>query len=218
MPEGIPAATVVPLRDGADGLEVLMLRRNSALAYGGMWVFPGGRVDPEDAGGTELEVARRAAAREAVEEAGILLDHESLVAFSHWTPPAQAPRRFLTWFFLAAVAEVHEVVIDGGEIHDHVWTTPAYMIERRDLGEVELAPPTWMTLRRLSRSASVELALAEAAGREPERFATRVKPNGNELLMMWDGDAGWESGDPTAGGPRNRLVTGPGPWRYEGSA
>lgn len=218
MSEGIPAATVVPLRDGAAGLEVLMLRRNSKLAYGGMWVFPGGRVDDEDAGGTELDVARRAAAREAVEEAGLTMEPESLVAFSHWTPPLQAPRRFLTWFFLAPVRSWEEVVIDGGEIHDHVWTTPGRMIERRDQGEVELAPPTWMTLRRLAPSASVELALAEAAARDPERFATRVKPQGNELLMMWDGDAGFESGDPTTDGPRHRLVTGPGPWRYEGSA
>ena len=45
----VPAATVILLRDGPDGLETLMLRRNSKLAFvGGMWVFPGGRVDPED--------------------------------------------------------------------------------------------------------------------------------------------------------------------------
>ena len=39
------AATVVLLRDGAGGLETLLLRRNSRIAFGGMWVFPGGRVD-----------------------------------------------------------------------------------------------------------------------------------------------------------------------------
>jgi len=43
----VAAATVVLLRDGDEGLETLMLRRNSKIAFGGMWVFPGGRVDAE---------------------------------------------------------------------------------------------------------------------------------------------------------------------------
>ena len=46
--ELIPAATVVLLRDGADGIETLMLRKNSKIAFAGMWVFPGGRIDVEE--------------------------------------------------------------------------------------------------------------------------------------------------------------------------
>ena len=38
----IPAATAIVVRDGDEGIEALMLRRNSKLAFaGGMWVFPG---------------------------------------------------------------------------------------------------------------------------------------------------------------------------------
>ncbi len=65
----IPAATVVLVRDD-DGLEVLMLHRVSQVAFGGMWVFPGGRVDPEDHHADDADdeaPARRAAARESVE-------------------------------------------------------------------------------------------------------------------------------------------------------
>ena len=41
LPPAIPAATVVLLRDAPGGLETLMLRRNSKLAFaGGAWVFP----------------------------------------------------------------------------------------------------------------------------------------------------------------------------------
>jgi 8-oxo-dGTP pyrophosphatase MutT (NUDIX family) len=41
----IPAGTVIVLRDGTAGLEVLMLRRAATLAFAaGNWVFPGGRV------------------------------------------------------------------------------------------------------------------------------------------------------------------------------
>jgi 8-oxo-dGTP pyrophosphatase MutT (NUDIX family) len=54
LPDGevsaaIPAATVVLLRDGAAGIEALLVRRNSKLEFaGGMWVFPGGRLDGDD--------------------------------------------------------------------------------------------------------------------------------------------------------------------------
>src|SRR5690348_4693324 len=44
-----PAATVVLVRDGERGLEVLLAKRSSTLEFhGGAWVFPGGRIDPED--------------------------------------------------------------------------------------------------------------------------------------------------------------------------
>ncbi|NIC41344.1 NUDIX domain-containing protein [Aquabacterium sp. A08] len=46
-----PAASVVLLRDGADGLEVLLLRRHqNSGVLGGWYVFPGGKLDPADHG------------------------------------------------------------------------------------------------------------------------------------------------------------------------
>ena len=44
----IPAATVVLLRDAETEPEVLLLHRTSKVHFGGMWVFPGGRIDPGD--------------------------------------------------------------------------------------------------------------------------------------------------------------------------
>lgn len=67
-----PAATVMLLRDTADGLEVFMLRRTNAAAFaGGMYVFPGGRVDATDGTGDDAFVV--AAIRECYEECGVLL-------------------------------------------------------------------------------------------------------------------------------------------------
>jgi 8-oxo-dGTP pyrophosphatase MutT (NUDIX family) len=46
----LPSATVVLLRDGAAGLEVFLLKRHGLSdVLGGAYVFPGGKVDPEDA-------------------------------------------------------------------------------------------------------------------------------------------------------------------------
>ena len=45
-----PAATVLTLREGKNGYEILMLRRNLNSDFvGGAYVFPGGGVDPADA-------------------------------------------------------------------------------------------------------------------------------------------------------------------------
>jgi len=90
-----PAATVMLVRDGDEGLEVFMLRRTLNAAFaGGMYVFPGGRVDDADHGadlepicdGLDdgpasdiLQISRGglaywvAAIRECFEEAGVLL-------------------------------------------------------------------------------------------------------------------------------------------------
>jgi 8-oxo-dGTP pyrophosphatase MutT (NUDIX family) len=62
-----PAATVVLLRDGVEGLEALLVQRSLAVKHmGGMWVFPGGRVDEADypADRDEFGAALNAAIRE----------------------------------------------------------------------------------------------------------------------------------------------------------
>lgn len=80
-----PAATVVILRDGPEGIETFMVVRHHAIDFAsGALVFPGGKVDAQDATsdwdelapGTALRPAREyfvAAARETFEEAGFLL-------------------------------------------------------------------------------------------------------------------------------------------------
>ena len=84
----VPAATVVLVRNGVDGLETLMLHKNSKLAFGGMWVFPGGRIDAEDrdGAGSAEHAARRAAVREAAEEADLAVVLDGLAWIAHWTP------------------------------------------------------------------------------------------------------------------------------------
>jgi 8-oxo-dGTP pyrophosphatase MutT (NUDIX family) len=212
----IPAATVVLVRDRPDGVESLMLHKNSKLAFGGMWVFPGGRVDPGDRvdGADDGDAARRAAVREAREEAGLEVDPESLVWFSHWLPPSIAPKRFATWFFFAP-APSGDVTIDGGEIHDSAWMRPADALARRDALEIELAPPTWMTLHHLAEFSTVADLLADARQRTPVFYETRVANGPDGLTAMWSGDAGYESGDPATPGVRHRLRIDAGPWQLE---
>jgi len=178
-----------------------------------MWVFPGGRLDPEDGEGEAG--ARRAAVRETVEEAGLVIDPDVLVPFAHWTPPPIAPKRFATWFFLAP-APAGVVAVDGEEIHDHIWVAPVDAMRRRDEGEIDLAPPTFVTLHKLSRSRDVAAALADAAAGPVEYFTTRIaKAATGEPVAVWHGDVAYEGGELEVVGARHRLVMIPERWSYE---
>ena len=87
----IPAATVLLLKDTSDTFEVFMLKRAAASNFGNAWVFPGGKVDPEDINtkfSDKLNLDERitssedigyffAAIRECFEESGVLLAKRS---------------------------------------------------------------------------------------------------------------------------------------------
>ena len=218
-PEAIPAATVIVVRDGPAGLETLMLRRDSSLEFaGGWWVFPGGRIDPGDypaGGATDPATAARAAAvREAREEAGLEIPESDLVAFSHWMPPASLPKRFSTWFYLAPAPD-GAVVIDDGEIRAHAWMAPADVLAGVDTGEIQIAPPTWISLDRIGRHRDVDAALADAGSGAVEHFVTQMTEVDGEMVALWHGDAGYDDADPHRPGPRHRLWMTSGRWRYE---
>jgi 8-oxo-dGTP pyrophosphatase MutT (NUDIX family) len=225
LPPAIPAATVVLLRDGADGVETLMLRRDSKLAFaGGAWVFPGGRIDPDDYPGGDVSddadavqiAARNAAAREAMEEAALVVDPDSLVWFAHWTPGAIAARRFATWFFVGPAPE-GQVVVDDGEIRDHQWIRPADALARRERGDIELIPPTWVTLHTLADAETTAAVCEAARGRDPQIYVTHIANVDGGIASIWEGDAAYDDLDTDKPGPRNRLLMLDTGWRLETS-
>src|ERR671936_1665528 len=82
--EAREAASLILLRDSADGAEVLLVQRNPEQRFmGGAWVFPGGAVhQDEDADHAATAV------RELEEEAGIRLPEDAeIVPFSRWITP-----------------------------------------------------------------------------------------------------------------------------------
>ena len=228
----VAAATVVLLRDhDAEGAppEILMLRRDSRLSFApDRWVFPGGKLDDADFPGgvrTDDPIAlaaaeARAAVREAEEEAGLVIDEASMIRWSHWTPPPQEKRRFSTAFFVAAAPE-GDVVIDDGEIRAHQWVNAVDALALRDSGEIELLPPTFLTLLQLSEFASVA-ELLEAAPHHPvEHYVTRIIRDGDDVVALFFGDAHYglsrdevEANTLTEDSPRHRMSIDNGPWRY----
>lgn len=211
----------MPLRDGPTGLEVLLVQRAAAIDYGGMWAFPGGRVEHDDAHpddpDDEIERARRTAVREAAEEVGLTFRAEDLVPFSHWTGGARTTRRarlYAAWYFLAP-APADTVVCDGYEIVDHRWIGPADAVACRDRGEIAVVAPTWVTLHTLAAADSVAGAMTLAARRGPVVYLSRLTVVGDRRIVLWDGDAGYATGDPALPGPRHRLTMDETRWAFE---
>jgi 8-oxo-dGTP pyrophosphatase MutT (NUDIX family) len=210
-PEAVPvrpAATVIPLRDSPAGLEVLVLRRDSGLAFhGGSWVFPGGRVDDDEierSAGDDLAAARLAAAREAQEEAGLEVDPWQLITLSHWTTPFGRNRRFATWFFVVA-APGTDVVIDDGEIREFEWHTVSQAIEGCDTGRIALAGPAYVSLLRLQPFGTVAEALTAVDASPDQVFLPRLVRDGELVLSVYQEDPAYETGDLGLAGPQHRM-------------
>ncbi len=171
-----PASTIVVLRDAPESpFEILLVRRNDKVAFmAGAYVFPGGRVDDEDlvrAQTLRVEPSgasrfadltsdqergyRVAAVRELEEEAAVRLTIDDLVPMAHWVTPESETRRYDTRFYVARMPDGQEARHDEGEMTELAWLPAEEAIERCRQGAMMLPPPTWTTLKRLGRFASI---------------------------------------------------------------
>ncbi|MGH2915047.1 MAG: NUDIX hydrolase [Solirubrobacteraceae bacterium] len=193
-PETVPrlAATVILLRGGDAGLEVLLTQRNPRARFmGGAWVFPGGALSPGDGSGEPG--LRAAAVRELREEAGVTLDDPStLVLFSRWITPAVVKIRYDTWFFLATAPPGAEPRIDGSEVVDARWLTPDAALAASRAGEILLVFPTIKHLQQLSGFPSSAKLLSYASTREVAPVQPQVVGMGETARIVLPGEPGYE--------------------------
>ena len=215
----LPSSTVVVLRDGTAGLEVLMLQRTSRDGgSGGPWVFPGGRVEDADRHGygqDPVVALQRSAVRETREEAGIDIDGDTLLYISRWITPALAARRFDTCFYATRTHDSLEVRVDGQEIRTHRWMAPQEAIVASRAGEIRLAPPTFVTLDWLVPHETAEGALSILAQGPIITFRPRICTLPSGACMLYPGDAGYDAHDPDRPGDRHRLWALADGMRYE---
>lgn len=185
------AATVILMRGDAQALEVLLVKRTpNARFMGGVWVFPGGAVDAGEGEGDEAH--RAAAVRELREEASIAIeDPRELVKFSRWITPRQVKIRFDTHFFLARLPEGQQPAVDGEEVVELGWFTPANALQRHRQGELALVFPTIKHLEQLSSFQSVDQLLEHARGRDVQPVEPRVLLEGEVARVLLPGDPGY---------------------------
>jgi len=213
-----PAAAVVFLRDGADALEVLLVRGNASMAvHGGSWVFPGGKVDAGDAPvgiAGDVETARATAVREVWEETGVRVSPQDLRPFSHWTTSTARPKRFATWFFLASLDAGTAIRVDGKEIVDHRWMSTQSILTARHRGEMVLPPPTFISMEILGGIETVRRLPTFLASHVVEHFNPKIVALPEGEIGLYEGDAGYDSLDLAAEGARHRLHMLQSGWSY----
>lgn len=225
------ASTVVLLRDAhGGGVEAYLVQRVRAMTFGGVYAFPGGRVDSADndptvgnsaVGGSLGAVIGPngpgprlahalvcAAVRETFEECGVLLAAPTadagrpldlagpewlaerqalerrelglgellarhglaprtdlLAPWARWITPEVEPRRFDTWFFVAALPPGQTPGELSGEADRMVWIRPQEALERHAAGTMPMLPPTACVLADLLGQPSVAAVLAAARDR-----------------------------------------------------
>jgi 8-oxo-dGTP pyrophosphatase MutT (NUDIX family) len=170
------SASVVLVRPSGDGLEAYLLHRHATMRFAAsMVVFPGGGVDPADAG---TDPVRACAVRETHEETGVRLDPAELHDWAHWVTPEVEPRRFDTWFYLAVLPPGQMARDLSGEAESAGWRTPAEALAAAQRGEIGLMPPTLSILTELAEAGSVSSVLDLAAERVVATVRPRVERHG----------------------------------------
>ncbi|HKS18240.1 MAG TPA: NUDIX hydrolase [Bradyrhizobium sp.] len=128
-------------------------------------------VDAKRAG--EIEAAHRSDLCEGkisflkvLTDNGLLLALDELVPYAHWITPEGMPKRFDTWFFLAAAPPEQVGAHDGKESTDSIWVSPREALAGAETGRFKLPFPTTRNLIKLGKQPSVKAALDDSRGRE----------------------------------------------------
>jgi 8-oxo-dGTP pyrophosphatase MutT (NUDIX family) len=114
-------------------------------------------------------IARELGFAEFLSREGLVLRSDLLAPWSRWITPEFEPRRFDTYFFVAALPEGQLTRDVGGEADETVWCAPSAAAD----GRYTMLPPTQYTLTELAREGSVPAVMAAASTRNP---ADAIRP------------------------------------------
>ena len=202
---------------GTHPVEVLLVRRNDKVAFmAGAYVFPGGRVDLDDytratamqpplaaSRFADLSIAqelpyRLAAVREMQEEASVSIRPEDLEPLAHWVTPDIEIRRYDTRFYLARMPAGQIARHDDSEMTELEWLSASQAVDRAVRGLILLPPPTWTTLKQISRFATVDAVFEWARTKAIVRVQPGFARTATGALLTLPGDPlhptlpGWE--------------------------
>ena len=120
----------------------------------------------------EIEACHRAALSErkttfldVLADSGMVLALDVLVPYARWITPEGMPKRFDTWFFLAAAPPEQLGAHDGRESTDSLWLSPREAIAGGASGRFKLPFPTTRNLIKLGKQPNLKAALDEARGK-----------------------------------------------------
>jgi 8-oxo-dGTP pyrophosphatase MutT (NUDIX family) len=212
------ASTLLVLRDGTDGIEVVMGHRPPGGPFGDVWVFPGGAVEESDLGraGDADEAWVLAGLRETAEEVGILItdppdvpivvgpdddlylrldqigarfDPSRVVYLSNWVTPRFVPKRFDTRFYLVGVSPRVEPAAITDEFVTVAWVGVSDALASYDAGAMPLIFPTLAHLRYIAGFATVAALEEEARSLDViPQIEPRAFERGDHIELVVSGD------------------------------
>lgn len=161
--EGLDAGTlafrIAAIRETFEESGILLARPKGSSAL----------VDARRA--SEIEAAHRTALCESkisfldvLTATGMVLALDELVPYAHWITPEGMPKRFDTWFFLAAAPPEQIGAHDGKESTDSIWVSPREALEGGETGRFKLPFPTTRNLIKLGKQPNVRAALEGSRG------------------------------------------------------
>lgn len=159
--EPIPAAAVAFVRDTDRGIEVYLSRRPAHFRYyPGAFVFPGGRLDPDD------KDIRATAAREVQEEIGIEIDTDRLIPLRNIHTSAHAGPVYHMLTFAYPADREFNTSLNTEEVDEEMW-----IMAREALLRFELPYQIRAAVHTIASFASVaELVRALADGSFDEDY------------------------------------------------
>ena len=127
-----------------------------------------------------------------LEELGLRLDLDRFVYWSHWITPSAEPKRYDTRFFAVELTGAATVEADHSELTEHCWVRPDSALAALGRGEMQMVPPTILTLEDLAEShrkhGSLPRMLAAERHRETPAITPRIAatPSAYRVVMPWD--------------------------------
>ncbi len=115
---------------------------------------------------------------------GLTLATDDLTLWAHWITPTALPKRFDTYFYLAAMPPTQEAAHDALETTEGVWVAPEDALAGYARGEFPLVFATVHQLRALSGLAGVADARARFIGVEPPVIMPRVVRRDGAVIIL----------------------------------
>ncbi|MEU9606328.1 NUDIX hydrolase [Streptomyces sp. NPDC048057] len=140
-----------------------------------------------------------AAFADFLERHGLVLRSDLLGAWARWITPEFEPRRYDTWFFVAALPSGQSTRNDSTEADRTVWIRPADAAAGYDRGELLMMPPTIATLRALSGYETAAAALAAAHEQDLTPVLAEARLDQGTLVLSWPGHDEFTKRIPTGG-------------------
>jgi recombination protein RecT len=133
------------LSDGSELAAMRVTAVRESFEETGLWLGA-----PLAGAGAKREALRAGAMsmRDLVREAP--LDLDALIWTSRWITPQGLPKRFDTWFFVAAVSRDLAASADQDEIESVLWISPAEALHRHAARAMQMVFPTVRNLEAIA--------------------------------------------------------------------